>query len=150
MAGLALGLPAERGPVVRCAGGVPATPRECRSTLMSIKTNSLFSSLGKTSVVGRILPQIGTLIYSSVRARALVRRVRAQICALSVVARSPPTVGDGIEAATPCWRAPHCLERGARLVFVSARRMVSQIVIIVGSYAGAAQVWVPKRPARLK
>lgn len=107
---------------------------------MTVKAYSLFSPLGESAVIGGILPQVGTLIDGAFEARPLVGRVGAQVGVLAVVGSAPAAVRGRVEAAAGAGRAPFHL--------VPARRMVSQIVIIVGGDAGAAQVRVRQSRAR--
>lgn len=122
-----------------------------RCTLVTIEANCLFSPLRETSIVRGVFPQVSTLIHSSIGARALVRRVGAQVGALTVVSRAPPALRHRVEAAAGAG-AGRCraraLECSACFCFVITRRMISQIVIIVGSNVGVAQVRMPKRSAR--
>lgn len=134
LAGLALRLPAQGGPVVRRARGVATAPRERRGTLVPVEADGFFSPLGEPSVIGGVFPQVGTLIDGAVGARAPVRRVGAQVRALAVVARAPAAVRRSGAGGVPQARVRH-------------RRMISQIVIIVGGHAGAAQVRAPQRRA---
>lgn len=139
LAGLALRLPAQGGPVVRRARGVATAPRERRGTLVPVEADGFFSPLGEPSVIGGVFPQVGTLIDGAVGARAPVRRVGAQVRALAVVARAPAAVrrsgaGGAGDASGVQARVRH-------------RRMISQIVIIVGGHAGAAQVRASQRRA---
>lgn len=150
LARLPLGLPSQRGPVVRGAWGVPTAPGERRGPLVSVEANSFFSSLRETSVIGGIFPQVGTLIHGAVGTWTPVRDVWAQVRAFAIVAGPPTTVRDRVETTAASRRRPCRIENSAHIRHIGGRRMISQIVIIVGSHAGAAQVWVPKRWARLK
>ena len=77
LARLPLGLPSQRGPVVRSAGRVATASGERCGPLVSVEANSFFSSLRETSVIGGIFPQVGTLIHGAVGAWTAVGDVRA-------------------------------------------------------------------------
>lgn len=130
---------------MRSAGRVATAARERCSPLVPVEADSFFSPLRETSVIGGIFPQVGTLIYGTIGTRTPVRDVRPQVRTLAVVASAPPTVCDRVEATAAGRRRSCRIERSARLRHVRGRRMISQIVIIVGSHAGAAQVRVPER-----
>lgn len=150
LASLSLGLPAQRGPVMRAAWCIATSTRERRSAFVAIEADCFFSPLSEPSVIGGVFPQVGTLIYGTIGTRAPIRDIWSQIRALAIVTGTPPTIRDRVEATTAGRRRSCRIERSARLRHVRRRWMISEIVIIVGSHAGTAQVMVAKRWTRLK
>lgn len=128
---------------------VATASRECSSTFVSVEADSFFSPLGKASIIGGVFPEIGTLIDCSVGARALVQCERAEVGTLAVVARAPAALRGRVEAPSAGRRGAHRLEHTARLRLVRSRQVITQIVIIVGYHAGAAQVRPSEGRARL-